>query len=334
MKERLLPLLLGATLLLTACGAASRGTDVGIITNVPSQSGAATVAAALAEEREGIHLAQWADAYREQPELAGETVDALAAEEEIGALLLHRAVPGSAEALRRAREKGIFVAVFAERTEAAELAGAADVTLLWDSESAGTLLAEQARDMGAETLVYYTLRRHANETERQLHRSAAEAGCAALGLTFVLEELPDDSYDAPTPGNEAFFAADVPEKLAQYGANTAFYAANCAMQPALLRQLRAGEGLYPQPCCASDGHGSPETDERVAAYPMGREELELRALCACAERHFASEPLTEDALRQLLEELSGGTCTLRRDASAEESGGQVFLYAMRPAPLT
>lgn len=131
MKRRLLPLLLGATLLLTACGAAPRGTGVGIITNVPTQSGAAEVAAALAAE------------------LAGETVDALAAEEEIGALLLHRAIPGSAEALRRAREKGIFVGVCAERAEAAELAGAADVTLLWDSESAGTLLAEQARDMGA-----------------------------------------------------------------------------------------------------------------------------------------------------------------------------------------
>ena len=334
MKRRLLPLLLGATLLLlTACGAAPRGKGVGIITNVPSQSGAAAVAAALAKEREGVRLTQWADAYRGQPELTGETVDALAAEEEIGALLLHRAIPGSAEALRRAREKGIFVGVCAERAEAAELAGAADVTLLWDSESAGTLLAEQARDMGAETLVYYTLRRLANETERQLHRSAAEAGCAALGLIFVPKELPDDTYDAPTPGSEAFFTADVPEKLARYGEHTAFYAANCAMQPALLRQVRAHQALYPQPCCAMGEHGLTEADAHVAAYPMGREELELRTLYACAERRFADEPLTENALRQLLKTLSGGACTLRRDPSAE-GDGQVFLYAMRPAPLT
>ncbi|MTI94744.1 MAG: DUF3798 domain-containing protein [Firmicutes bacterium] len=50
-----------------------------------------------------------------------------------------------------------------------------------------------------------------------------------LGLTFLEVEAPDPVEDAGVAGTQQFILSDVPEKLAQYGPNTAFFGTNCGM---------------------------------------------------------------------------------------------------------
>lgn len=104
MKKRLLALLLVCLTLsgLAACSAAPRGTEIGILTNVPAQSAAAEAAEALAEENETVtRLATWPEAYMTDTEAARSALAELTGDASLGALLLHEAVPGCATVLPR-----------------------------------------------------------------------------------------------------------------------------------------------------------------------------------------------------------------------------------------
>jgi hypothetical protein len=49
----------------------------------------------------------------------------------------------------------------------------------------------------------------------------------------------------------------VPRKVAQFGANTAFFGTNCSMMEPLIRQTVAGKAIFPVQCCPSPFHALP-----------------------------------------------------------------------------
>ena len=268
MKKRLFGAMLACAFLFGAAGCSQSAptAEIGIITNVPAQSRATEVAGALAAENKNIlPPVCWPEIFASEPEAVAETVMTLTENDGLKTLVLHEAVPGTAAALRDAQKSGLFVAaarsVFASGDPMSELAAEVDLLLSVDLAGMGRLLAMQAAEMGATALVYYSLPRSAFDADKLAHRAAAEEACAELGLTFVPLGMPDDNYDAGTPGMEMFFGASTAAKAAQYGTDVAFYADNCSMQVPLLREVLELGALYPQPCCPSLRHGLAEALE-------------------------------------------------------------------------
>lgn len=355
-------LVLALALLLTlgaGCGAETRGTEIGILTNAASQSPAAETAEALVEENEAVtHIAAWPEDYMNDTEAVRSAVAELTKDSSLGALLLHEAIPGSAAALAETDTDGLYIAAARSLTATgdpiSELAAEVDLLLALDPAGMGKLLALQAKDMGAAALVYYTLPRSAYDSGKLAHRAAAEDACAELGLEFVPIDVPDDSYDAGTPGMTEFFAQNAAEQTAQYGADTAFYADNCAMQTPLLRAVLTLKAIYPQPCCPSLRHGIVETLEldaspddaallnaiqtelaaqgmsgRVAGYRMEQAELELRVLAGAADLALAGETVDAAALAKLMDELGRCECELGCYEEDGTSYENVFLYTVQ-----
>lgn len=187
------------------------------------------------------------------------------------------------------------------------------------------------------------------------HRAAAEEACAELGLTFVPIVVPDDSYDAGTPGIGEFFARSAAAEAAQYGADTAFYADNCSMQVPLLREVLELGALYPQPCCPSLRHGLTEALEldesmdddalaaaitealaqrglsgRITGYRMDQAEFELRLLTAAAEKQLAGETVDPALLAELIDGIAGYECELSCYDDGETLYDNVICYAVMP----
>lgn len=361
-RHSLTALALAAALLLAlcaGCGAETRGTGIGILTNVSAQSAASEAAEALAEENEAVtRLAAWPEAYMTETEAVISALAELAGDASLGALLLHEAVTGCAEALAEAETDGLYIAAARSLTATgdpiSELAEQVDLLLALDPAGMGKLLAIQAKDMGATALIYYTLPRSAYDSGKIAHRAAAEDTCAELGLTFVPIDVPDDSYDAGTPSMTEFFAQSAAAEAAQYGADTAFYADNCAMQTPLLRAVLTLGGLYPQPCCPSLRHGLAEAlalddtlddaaladairaeltargmSGRVAGYRMEQAELELRVLMGAAKRHLAGETVDVAAVAELLGKIAQSESEVGRYADGGASYDNVLLYTVQ-----
>lgn len=359
MKKRLFGALLACAFLFGAAGC-SPAAEIGIITNVPGQSRAAEAAEALAAENSNVlPPVCWPETFASEPEAVAETVKSLTEDRKPGALVLHEAVPGTAAALRAAKKSGLFVAaarsVFVSGDSVSELAEEVDLLLSVDQEVMGRLLAQQAADMGATTLVYYTLPRSSFDPGKLAHRTAAENACAELGLTFVPLGMPDDSYDAGTPGMEIFFGASAAAKVLDYGTDVAFYADNCSMQVPLLREVLRLGAIFPQPCCPSLRHGLTEVlaldesmdDEalvaaitealaqrglsgRIAGYRMDQEELELRLLTAATEKQLAGETVEPMLLAELIDSIAEYECELSCYDDGETLYANVICYAVMP----
>lgn len=337
-------MLCAVAMAVTGCTGSAAGERVGIITNISAQSGAHAAAQCLAEKAEGhITIKTWPEDYMAQQEQAKALIMDMAADRTLGAMILSEAVYGSAEGLAMANTGGLYIGVsrtaYTYGDDTADLAAVTDMMLSPDMEAMGGLLAQQAMEMGAETLVYYTLRSDTHEG-RQLHMQAAKQACGLLGMEFVQVEVPDDNYDAAVPGLAEFFKEDVPARAAQYGRDTAFYGANCAMQEYLLPLVIKHGGIYPQPCCMLCRHSiynvpGIEGAEagRIAGYSMGQEELELNTLYTCAERHIRGESTPVQVLAELMEEYAGAACTLRCCTENGREYENYILYTVKATPL-
>lgn len=199
----------------------------------------------------------------------------------------------------------------------------------------GRMLAVQAREMGAEALVYYTLSRN-SDMGHALHMQAAEQACGELGLEFIPVEVPDDTHDSPAPGLGEFFRKDTLLRAEGHGA-IAFYGANCSMQEYLLPLVAEHGWIYPQPCCMLYQHGIwglyGGEQGSIAGYRVSREELEVNTLYRCAIRHINGETIDMQALAAIMEEYAGAECTLRLFEDGAAQYENYILYTVTPTPM-
>ena len=269
MLKKITTLLLIATLVLgmfAGCQSSeTEATDdwkIGILTGTVSQNEEEYRAAQAAVEKYGeehVVVMTYPDKFMDEQETTIANVASMAAEENMKALLLIQAVPGSSAAIDKARSINpdllIIAGVPGENPQ--DIASRADIVFTLDELTMGRTMVEQAQKQGAEVFVHYSFPRHMSYALLSARRDLLKQNCDALGIEFVDATALDPTGDAGLSGAQQFILEDTPRMIDKYGKNTAFFSTNCGLQIPLIKSVYEGGAIYPQPCCPSPYHGFP-----------------------------------------------------------------------------
>jgi hypothetical protein len=223
----------------------------------------------------------------------------MASDPDVKAIVMVQAVPGAVAAVDRVREirPDILIILGSPQEDPDIIAQKGDIVLNTDDLGRGYQIAEHAKAMGAETLVHYSFPRHMSIEMLAQRRALMKERAEELGILFVDEDAPDPTGDAGVPGTQQFIMEDVPRKITQYGANTAVFGTNCAMQEPLIRQSVTNGGIFPVQCCPSPYHALPAAlgvevpDEHKGDVPWMLEAIELKVVEAGAAGRVATWPV-------------------------------------------
>ncbi len=206
-----------------------------------------------------IVTATYPDNFTSEQEQMISQVVSLASTEGVKALIYCQAVPGATAAIEKAREVNPDLLVIAgvPAEEPAVISPAADVILQADELAMGNTIIAQAKAMGAKTFVHYSFPRHMSYPLLSARRDLMKIACEKEGIEFVDATAPDPTGDAGVPGAQKFILEDVPQKVKEYGKDTAFFSTNCSMQEPLIASVFKEGALFPQQCCPSPYHGYP-----------------------------------------------------------------------------
>lgn len=205
-----------------------------------------------------VHVTWPANFMAEQEQMVT-TVQQLAADPEIRAIIINQAVPGSIPAIDRLLDDrdDIFIMFASPQEDVPAVSQRAHLTINMDMPGVGTVLARQIYDMGATHIVHYSFPRHMSIPLIAARHANLRAGAEALGLTFIDVTSPDPTGEGGVPATQQFILEDIPRVVAQYGTSTAFFGTNCAMQIPMINAVMEQGAIYAMPCCPSPFHGFP-----------------------------------------------------------------------------
>ena len=170
----------------------------------------------------------------------------LADDPQMKVIVANTAVPGTAEAFRRIREKRPDILLFAGsvQEDPEVITTAADLSLTKDNISRGYTIPLGAKKMGAKTFVHISFPRHMSYELLGRRRAIMESACKDLGLQFVFETAPDPTSDVGVAGAQQFILENVPTWLEKYGKDTAFFCTNDAHTEPLLKRIAELGGYF------------------------------------------------------------------------------------------
>ncbi len=177
------------------------------------------------------------------------------------AILFVPAVAGIDEAAKMAEEKrpDVLFLVGTAAEDAGFAAQTADMVLAPDVYTMGTEIINEAYRMGAKRFIHYTFARHLLSEPFLRRRELMVERCGELGIEFIDITTPDPlTAEGGKEEARQFIEEDVPQKVGDYGANTAFFATDCTIMPELIRQVAECGAICPQTCCAGPYHGYTE----------------------------------------------------------------------------
>ena len=234
-----------------------------------------------------ILIATYPERFMQEQETTISNMMAMASDPKVKAIVFVQAVPGAAAAIDRVRQvrPDILFVLGVPGEDPDMIASKGDVILQTNDLARGAQIAEQAKKMGATTLVHYSFPRHMSYEMLSARRGLMKEAAEKIGLRFVEADSPDPTGDAGVPGTQQFIMEDVPRKIAQFGADTAFFGTNCSMMEPLIRQTVAGKAIFPVQCCPSPFHALPNAlgiavpSERKAdvAWMLGEEKAKIAA---------------------------------------------------------
>jgi hypothetical protein len=206
-----------------------------------------------------ILIATYPERFMQEQETTISNMMAMASDPKVKAIVFVQAVPGAAAAIDRVRQvrPDILFVLGVPGEDPDMIASKGDVILQTNDLARGAQIAEHAKKMGATTLVHYSFPRHMSYEMLSARRTLMKDAAEKIGLRFVEADAPDPTGDAGVPGTQQFIMEDVPRKIAQFGANTAFFGTNCSMMEPLIRQTVAGKAIFPVQCCPSPFHALP-----------------------------------------------------------------------------
>ena len=266
--KRLVTLLLALVMVfsLVACGgsseeAASSDYKIGIITGTVSQGEEEYQAAQNLKAKYGdkVVTATYPDNFSTETEQTIATVTNMAADPDVKAIVFVQAVPGAAAAINKVKETRddiLFICGVAAE-DPAVIAAASDIVMLVDEIAMGTTIIDQAAKQGAKTFVHISFERHLGYATIAARQAGFKARCAELGIEYVEATAPDPTGDAGVTGAQAWVTENIKVYVDQYGADTAFFSTNCALQVPLIQQVAELKAIYPQQCCPSPYHAYP-----------------------------------------------------------------------------
>lgn len=235
---------------------------IGIMTGTVSQNEEEYRAAEKVLEEYGaehVVLKTYPDKFMDEQDTTISNIVELASDPDIKAIIIVQGVPGVSAGIQKAKEirDDILFMVGIPGEDPSMIASNADIVLAMDELSMGTTIPEQAKAMGAKTLVHYSFPRHMSYALLAARRDLLREHCKEVGIDFVDATAPDPTSDAGLTGAQQFILEDVPRMVAKYGKDTAFFSTNCGMQVPLIKSTVDTGAIYPQPCCPSPTHGFP-----------------------------------------------------------------------------
>jgi hypothetical protein len=233
--------------------AAGAAYHIGICTGTVSQSeddlrGAEELITRYGRVSDGgiIQHITYPDSFMDQQEVTISQIVALADDPLMKAIVVNQAVPGTAEAFKRVKEKRPDILLFAGESHEDPLViqGAADLAVSADFISRGYTIIWAAKQLGADTFVHISFPRHMSYESLGLRRQIFEAACNDLGLKFVFVTAPDPTSDVGVAGAQQYILEQTPQWIQQYGAKAAFFCTNDAHTEPLLKQLFTYGGMF------------------------------------------------------------------------------------------
>ena len=246
--------LLGVFLFAGVAGAAEEFPfHIGIMTGTLSQSEDSLRGAELMIQKYGdvnkggkvVHVT-YPDSFMAEMETTISQITGLADDPEMKVIVVNEAIPGTAEAFRRVREKrpDILLLAGSAQEDPAVITSAADLAIIPDDISRGYTIPLGAQKMGAKTFVHISFPRHMSYETLGRRRAIMEEACKDLGIQFVFETAPDPTSDVGVAGAQQFILEKMPAWIEKYGKDTAFFCTNDAHTEPLLKRIAEQGGYF------------------------------------------------------------------------------------------
>ncbi|MCE5193533.1 DUF3798 domain-containing protein [bacterium] len=226
---------------------------IGVVTGTVSQSeddlrGGERLVELYGNSADGgmITTVTYPDNFTSEQETTIAQIVGLADDPLMKAIVVNQAVPGTAEAFKRVREKNPDILLLAgePHEDPNVIEAAADQAVSADNVARGYLIIWAAKQMGANTFVHISFPRHMSYELLSRRRYIMEEACKDLGLKFVFETAPDPTSDVGVAGAQQFILQQTPAWVQKYGKDTAFFCTNDAHTEPLLKQLMQYGGLF------------------------------------------------------------------------------------------
>ncbi len=148
----------------------------------------------------------------------------MANEEEIGAIVINEAVPGSIAASDAIKEVNpeILVIMVNPSEEPPEVSASADLAVMTVFDELTIAAAEQAAEKGCEVMVLEVPVDQLGMERAQNRIAAAQEKCEELGIECVVNSLPSESDANSRPSMIQAAKEDIYNKLDEYGDNVGF----------------------------------------------------------------------------------------------------------------
>jgi hypothetical protein len=190
------------------------------------------------------------------------------------AIVMNQSVPGTAEGVKRVRERRPDILLFAGEAHEDPLViqQAADLAISADFISRGYTIPWAAKQLGADTFVHISFPRHMSYESLGLRRQIFEEACKDLGIKFVFVTAPDPTSDVGVAGAQQYILEQTPQWIQTYGKNSVFFCTNDAHTEPLLRQLLQYGGMFveadlPSPLMGYPGALGLDLSAEVGNFP-------------------------------------------------------------------
>jgi len=226
---------------------------IGIVTGTVSQSeddlrGAEELIKRYGSVAQGgiIQHVTYPDNFMDQMEVTISQITTLASDPLMKAIVVNQAIPGTAEAFKRVKERRPEILLLAGEPHEDPLViqESASLAISCDFISRGYTIPWAAKELGADTFVHISFPRHMSYESLGLRRQIFEAACNDLGIKFVFVTAPDPTSDVGVAGAQQYILEQTPQWINQYGKNAVFFCTNDAHTEPLLKQLFAYGGLF------------------------------------------------------------------------------------------
>lgn len=193
-----------------------------------------------------IQHVTYPDNFMEEAETTISVIAGLADDPKMKAIIVNQAVPGTAEAFRRIKEKRPDILCFCAepQEDPAVIESCADLAVTNDFVSRGYLIIHTAHELGAKNFVHISFPRHLSVETISRRMAIFKATCEEFGMGFYQETAPDPTSDVGIAGAQQYILEKTPEWVEKYGTDTAFYCTNDAETEPLIKQLLKYGGYF------------------------------------------------------------------------------------------
>ena len=222
---------------------------IGIVTGSVSQSEDDRRGAEDFQKKYGaemVKLAVYPNNFTEEIDTTIQSIVKFADDGDMKAIIVNQAVPGTAEAFRRVKEKRPDILCIAAESHEnfSEISSVADLVCNNDFVARGYLIIRTAHELGCDSFIHVSFPRHMAYETMSRRVAIMEEACKEFGMNFYLETALDPTSEVGVANAKKFILEKVPEWVEKYGKNSAYFCTNDALTEPLIKQLIEYGGYF------------------------------------------------------------------------------------------